>query len=327
MGFLFLFLFAPLLTWGQGFSETPLTSGLPSGISVPAISSPTLLCCFRIEVPAGATRLEIRAANFPASAQFAFAVRFGAQPISSPLTADYPVTVGNNPLIITSSSNPPLRAGTYFIGAVVVSTPAAPSVTVTATVTSEAPPRVAVSALSLSFTTEVGINPPSQNFAIRNSGGGTPDFTVASTATWLTITPGTGRSTGQAVATTVSVNVTGLGTGTYDGTLRITAPGISGTAVVPVRLVVNAASPPPTGSITTVSAASLRAPGAPDSIVSAFGSGLAGGVEVAGSAELPESLGDVTVTVTDSAGAERICKPPAHLGPCGPGHGGCHPHH
>jgi len=187
--------------WPQ-FTETPLTSGVPATFTIPVRTSPLLLCCFRIEVPAGATRLEVRVSGAAAAVQFALAVRFGQQPVASPLTTDYPVVVGVNPLVITPSSAPPLRGGTYFIGGVIVSSPAAQTVTMTATVT----------------------------------------------------------------------------------------------------------APPPVSQLTSVSAASLTPGASPDSIVSSFGAGLAGGVEVAPTPDLPEFLGDVTVAVTDSGGVERPAK-------------------
>ncbi len=185
------------------FNELPLTSGVASGFTVGTVNN-TLLCCFRIEVPPGATRVEIRVGGLSVATQFAIVVRVGAQPVSSPLTADYPVVVGTNPLVITPASNPPLRAGTFYIGTAVVTSPASQTGTMTVTVTAPAPD--------------------------------------------------------------------------------------------------------PVGSLTSVSAASLTPTVAPDSIVSSFGQGLAAGVNVAASADLPETLGDSTVTVTDSAGAERMAR-------------------
>jgi len=75
-----------------------------------------------------------------------------------------------------------------------------------------------------------------------------------------------------------------------------------------VQLQINAAPPPVTNRLTSVSAASLTAQAAPESIVSSFGQDLAPRVAVAESAVLPESLEGVTVTVTDSAGVERPAK-------------------
>ncbi len=59
-------------------------------------------------------------------------------------------------------------------------------------------------------------------------------------------------------------------------------------------------------TVTIVSAASYTAPVAPDSIAVAFGSGLAASEARAGSVSLPTTLGETTVTVTDSAGVGRM---------------------
>ncbi len=63
---------------------------------------------------------------------------------------------------------------------------------------------------------------------------------------------------------------------------------------------------PTIGALACVSAANYLGPQlAPESIVAAFGSGLAAQVEVATSLPLPTTLAGTTVTVRDSAGAER----------------------
>jgi uncharacterized protein (TIGR03437 family) len=63
---------------------------------------------------------------------------------------------------------------------------------------------------------------------------------------------------------------------------------------------------PTVGALACVSAANYLGPQlAPESIVAAFGSGLASQVEVATSLPLPTTLAGTTVTVRDSAGAER----------------------
>jgi uncharacterized protein (TIGR03437 family) len=61
-------------------------------------------------------------------------------------------------------------------------------------------------------------------------------------------------------------------------------------------------------AVITVSAASFapRGPLAPDSIASAFGQGLAAGIEAAASVPLPTSLGGVTVNIKDSKGREHL---------------------
>ena len=67
--------------------------------------------------------------------------------------------------------------------------------------------------------------------------------------------------------------------------------------------------PPPSGvnGLTSISAASYKRVGlAPESIVTAYGQGLALTTEAATSLPLPEQLGGTTVKIKDSAGIERL---------------------
>jgi uncharacterized protein (TIGR03437 family) len=64
--------------------------------------------------------------------------------------------------------------------------------------------------------------------------------------------------------------------------------------------------PPPAGTVASVSAANYLGPQlAPESIVAAFGAGLATRLEVASSLPLPTNLAGTTVVVRDRAGQER----------------------
>jgi uncharacterized protein (TIGR03437 family) len=65
-------------------------------------------------------------------------------------------------------------------------------------------------------------------------------------------------------------------------------------------------SRPEAAPVVTVSAASGAPVVAPESIASAYGTGLAGVTASAGSLPLPTVLGGVTLEVTDSAGATRL---------------------
>ncbi len=63
----------------------------------------------------------------------------------------------------------------------------------------------------------------------------------------------------------------------------------------------------PTGAVANVSAASFTGPTlASESIVAAFGAGLATTTQTAGAIPLPTSLAGTTITVRDSAGTERL---------------------
>lgn len=99
-------------------------------------------------------------------------------------------------------------------------------------------PTIGVSPSSMSFSaTAGGANPSSQSLSITNTGGGTLNWTASSNQTWLSIAP----TSGTAPSTpSVSVNITGLAAGTYNGAISISATGATNTPVsVPVTLTVN----------------------------------------------------------------------------------------
>jgi hypothetical protein len=85
-------------------------------------------------------------------------------------------------------------------------------------------------------TTVVGNNPASQTLAISNGGDGTLNWTLTDDAAWLSCSPTSGTNS---ASVTVSVDKTGLGAGTYNGTITITDPNASNSPVtVPVTLTV-----------------------------------------------------------------------------------------
>jgi fibronectin type 3 domain-containing protein/azurin len=84
-----------------------------------------------------------------------------------------------------------------------------------------------------------GANPASQQLSITNPSVGTLNWTASANQPWLGVSPisGTAPST-----LTVSFSTAGLGQGTYNGTITVTAPGASGTPKsIPVSLTVTPA--------------------------------------------------------------------------------------
>lgn len=100
-------------------------------------------------------------------------------------------------------------------------------VSVSLKITKEPPPEIWLSSTELKFSTEVGSNPPSQNFRVRNSGKGNLNYGISSDASWLIINPVSGSSSGQDNTHTVSVKIGNLGEGTYSGTLTVADPNAS----------------------------------------------------------------------------------------------------
>jgi len=99
-----------------------LTSGAPSAYSLEPVSGPALISAenaYQISVPAGATRLEVRIRTTTPGADVDLYVRAGEVPRASSgaVQADYSSEgdTGDETIVITPQSTPPLRAGTYFI--------------------------------------------------------------------------------------------------------------------------------------------------------------------------------------------------------------------
>jgi len=116
-------------------------------------------------------------------------------------------------------------------------------------------PAIARSPSSFSFTTtETGANPSSQPLSIWNSGGGTLSWSVSDDATWLSLSPTSGSSTGETDGVMVSVDTSGMSAGSYKSNITILASGAINTPqAVPVALTIKPASgdtTPPNTQIT-----------------------------------------------------------------------------
>ncbi len=91
----------------------------------------------------------------------------------------------------------------------------------------------------------------SQSFSISNSGEGTLNWTLASNVSWLQYSPTSG--TGPA-SISISVNPSGLTSGIYNGTLRVTDPDASNspqTVTVQLTVYTPAQDTPPIGTFET----------------------------------------------------------------------------
>ncbi len=111
------------------------------------------------------------------------------------------------------------------------------------TVNAPAPaPTIAVSPASLTFNYQSGGTiPAAQNVAVSSSGTAF-NYTVSTSATWLTATPATGSTPGSVA---VSVNPGSLAAGMYTGTVSIASAGASNSPkTVAVTLNVTAAALP-----------------------------------------------------------------------------------
>jgi uncharacterized protein (TIGR03437 family) len=138
-----------------------------------------------------------------------------------------------NPTSITVTANPTGLAPTSYSGQVIISG-AGQTISIPVTMTVAASTQtIQLSEASISFTTVVrGANPPSHRISILNSGGGTMAWSVTprlnSGNGWLSVTPSSGSAVAGVLPPSfvdISVNVAGLATGTYYGSVLISAAG------------------------------------------------------------------------------------------------------
>jgi hypothetical protein len=162
----------------------------------------------------------------------------------SPASGSAPATVTVAPQISG------LSAGTYDTDVTIASagTSGSPKTIAVHLVVTDppppAPPVLAVSPASLSFTaTTDGSDPAAKTTSVTNTGGGSLSFTTSTGDAWLGASP----ASGSAPATvTVAPHVSGLSAGTYDSAVTVTSAGTSGSPkIVAVHLVVTDPAPPP----------------------------------------------------------------------------------
>ena len=89
-------------------------------------------------------------------------------------------------------------------------------------------PAISVTPTSLTATSQQGQNAVNQSLTVQNTGGGTLSYTISDNATWLSVNPASGTSTGEPDTIAVIYATSGLTAGTYTGTITVTAPGATG---------------------------------------------------------------------------------------------------
>jgi uncharacterized protein (TIGR03437 family) len=152
---------------------------------------------------------------------------------------------------------------------------------------------------SLTFTyTEGGPAPPAQSVQITNGGSGTLSWTASSNQSWLTVTPASGSAPSTL---SISVSTSGLDAGSYQGTIQVSAAGVSNSPMtIAVTLTITQASAPVIAAV--VNAASSQTGFASATWVSIFGANLSSTTYTWQSSDfvngaLPTSLNGVSVTI------------------------------
>jgi hypothetical protein len=117
-----------------------------------------------------------------------------------------------------------LSAGTYNGTITITSNGGADqTVAVTLSVAPDTGPVISVSPTTLTFNAVVNSsNPADQTFTIANIGTGTLTWSLSDNASWLSVSPTSGSN---GASPTVSVDITSLAAGTYNGTITISSNG------------------------------------------------------------------------------------------------------
>jgi uncharacterized protein (TIGR03437 family) len=106
----------------------PISPGSPQNFDLPAVDSPTLFTdvIYRVDVGAQITRLTVDLETTTPDVDVDLYVRFGQPPEISNgrVTANFSSlsATGTEQIVISSTSTPPIRAGSYFIGMVLYTT-------------------------------------------------------------------------------------------------------------------------------------------------------------------------------------------------------------
>ena len=238
-----------------------LMSGVPLEFSLPAVDNPAIAngpFSFTVDVPPGATELDIRLKTDMTSMDLDLYVNHGSDIVLSNgrVIADYSSTGpgGIESVVITPDSTPPLMEGTYFIGFVIWTTGVPSSGTITATV--DAPdvpvPEISISVPAFTFTAPARMNPPPQSFDLRNSGDGTLHFEITTDQPWLSVSPDQGSSMGGSIPIEINIHSSDLEPGTFEGSVTVSEAGTAtqdagkparilqaSPVIIPVTLVVN----------------------------------------------------------------------------------------
>lgn len=101
-----------------------------------------------------------------------------------------------------------------------------------------------VDPLIFTKTIERFTNPADDTFEVWNGGVGNMSYTITKDATWLSVTPNSGTSTGEHDTITVEYDTDELETGEYSAIITVTAAGAQGSPkTINISLTVNACGP------------------------------------------------------------------------------------
>jgi hypothetical protein len=150
-------------------------------------------------------------------------------------------TGGANTHTVTYSTAS-LAAGTYSATITISDSNATNNPqTIAVSLTVLARPTITRSPATLSPSCNQGGNASSQTFTVQNTGSSTLSYSISVNQTWLSVTPTSGTSTGEADTITVNYATSSLAAGTYNAAITITDSNASNNPqTIAVTLTVNA---------------------------------------------------------------------------------------
>ena len=102
-------------------------------------------------------------------------------------------------------------------------------------------PSISLTKSTLSPSTKVGTNAPSDSFGVSNGSQGTLNYSISDNVSWLSVSPASGDSTGETDTITVTYATSGLSIGTHNATITVSDPNASNNSqTIAVTLTVRA---------------------------------------------------------------------------------------
>ncbi len=244
------------------YQWSPATGLNNSNIASP-VASPTTTRTYTLTVTDALARVAtdsvvVTVVNFTANAGPDVTIAVGGNTTlsgsasggSTPYTYQWSPTTGLSNALIANPVANPLVTTTYTLTARdSLNRVATDTVTVTVQAATAA---LSINPTSLTFSSTTS----TATFNVWNSGGGTLNYSLTDNASWLTLNPVSGSSTGEQDVITATVNRTGLTDGSYEAVITVT-PSVGSALTVAVTMIVGN---PGFGTMSTASRTSGVAP-------------------------------------------------------------------
>ena len=133
------------------------------------------------------------------------------------------VTTGSN-LITVNFTTSGLAPGTHAATITVTDPAASPTTkTIAVSLTVAAQPYLSVSPASIAVSGYAGLSGPQASFLVRNTGGGTMNYSASEPASWLSLSPASGSVVAETDTVYANFDATSLAVGTYNTTITVTS--------------------------------------------------------------------------------------------------------